>query len=143
MLLLLKSSIRLFKARLGFNFEILCFSILQRVKPCFKLNSFFVRAKIFYLMLKSLCLFFNSQIYFDSVVFSLYLLLLLKENLCLVYLIINDKLDDPTDCLLFSDVITVALQIKFVNKQLPSTIHLSLQLHCFFSSSLSSNNFRL
>ena len=47
---------------------------------------------------------------FKSVVFSLYLLLL-KEHLCHVYLLLNDKSGDPTYCLLFSGVIIIALKV--------------------------------
>ena len=38
MFTLLKNPFLLLKARFGLNFEISCFSILQRVKPCFKLK---------------------------------------------------------------------------------------------------------
>ena len=89
-------------------------------------------------MLKSLFLSVKLQISFKSVVFSFHLLLL-KEHLCQVYLLINIRPGEPTYWLLFSDVITVALQITFVSEQFPSTMHLSLQLHCFYSSTLSSN----
>ena len=91
---MLNNSLRLFKAIFEFNFDISYFSMLQRVQPCFELNLFFVRAKISQLILKSSFFSFKSQTYFESVVLSLYLLLL-KEHLCLVYLLLNDKPDDP------------------------------------------------
>ena len=60
MFIITKTFICLFKTRFESNFEVLCFSMLQNVQPCFKLNWFFVSAKIPQLMLKSSFLTFKS-----------------------------------------------------------------------------------
>ena len=78
-------------------------------------------------MLKSLLVSLKSQIY---LVCNLYLLLL-EEQKCRVYLLPNDKPNNPLYCILFSGIITAALKKTFVDKELPLTIDLSLQLDCF------------
>ena len=63
--------------------------------------------------------------------------------MCLVYLLLNVRPDDPTDCFVSSAVFIVALYITFCNKYFPSTTHFSLKLHNLISILSSSNIFRL
>ena len=67
-------------------------SILQTVQPCFKLNLFFVLAKISQLKQKSLLLSIKSEMYIENVVFSL-CLLRFKEHLRHEYLLLNNEPD--------------------------------------------------
>ena len=112
--------------------------MLQRVQPFFK----FVLTKIFHLILKSNLLSFNFQIYLDRVVLIFYLKLS-KEQLCLIYLLLNVKPVDPTCCFVLSAVFTFILYITFCNKNVSSTTHFSLELHSLVYVLSSSNIFRL
>ena len=77
--------------------------------------------------LNSQFLCFEQQKYFESIVLS-FVFDGIKRTLCIVYLLIDIKSDNPIYCLMFSAFINVAQQMIFVSKPFPPI------LNCFYKN---------